>query len=178
MTTLLETFNKANIQKLPDIKPGDTVRVHQKIKEGDKQRIQVFEGIVLAKKHGKGVNATITVRKVTKGVGVERIYPIHSTMIDKIEITKRSKVRRAKLYYLRDAKGRKARLKAKELGIEIIEEKPLEVEEEKIENKEEVSEEKEDKETPKAEESEKKETPKAEEKEVEKEPKKEEAPKE
>lgn len=103
---------------IPDVKPGDTVMVHQKItdvRDGKtKERIQVFEGVVLARKHGKGVSATITVRKVIDGVGVERIFPLQSPFIEKIEIVRSSKVRRAKLYYLREAKGRKARLKTKE----------------------------------------------------------------
>ena len=115
MTTKLETFNKAQLKELPEIRPGDNIKVYQKIKEKDKERIQVFEGQVLAKKHGKGINATITVRRVVSGIGVERIFPIHSPFIDKIEITKRAKTRRAKLYYLRTAKGRKARLKTKEV---------------------------------------------------------------
>ena len=120
MTTKLETVANMTIrQNVPDIQPGDVIRVHQKIKEGDKQRIQVFEGVVLARKHGTGINATITVRKVTQGVGVERIFPLHSPLIDKIEVVRRSKVRRAKLYYLREAKGRKARLKAKEFNLEV-----------------------------------------------------------
>ena len=110
-----EIIKKAQLKTdVPDIKPGDTVKVHQKLKEKDKERIQVFEGVVLAKKHGKGITATITVRKVVAGVGVEKIFPIHSPSIDKIEIVKRSKVRRSKLYYLRTAKGRKARLKRKD----------------------------------------------------------------
>ncbi len=114
MTTKIETFNQSQLKKeLPDIRPGDTVRVHQKIKEGDKERIQVFEGLVLARKHGKGISATITVRRIISGIGVERIFPIHSPIIEKIEILKRAKVRRAKLYYLRTAKGKKARLKRK-----------------------------------------------------------------
>lgn len=103
---------------IPDVKPGDTVKVYQKItdiRDGKtKERIQVFEGVVLARKHGKGVSATITVRKVIDGVGVERIFPLQSPFIEKIEIVRSSKVRRAKLYYLREAKGRKARLKTKE----------------------------------------------------------------
>ena len=101
-------------KELPDIKPGDTVKVYQKIKEKDKERLQAFEGIVLARKHGKGISATITVRRVVSGIGVEKIFPIHSPIIEKIEVLKRSKVRRAKLYYLRTAKGKKARLKKKE----------------------------------------------------------------
>lgn len=107
-------------KEVPDIKPGDTVKVYQKItdvRDGKiKERIQVFEGIVLAKKHGKRISATITVRKVIDGVGVERIFPLHSPFIEKIEIVRSSKVRRAKLYYLREAKGKKAKLKMKEGG--------------------------------------------------------------
>jgi len=108
----LDEFNKKQLKKdLLEIKSGDTVRVHQKIKEGDKQRIQIFEGLIIAKKHGKGINATITVRKMSKGIGVERIFPIHAPFIEKIEIIKRHKVRRAKLYYIRDKSAKKARLK-------------------------------------------------------------------
>lgn len=117
MSVKIETFTKIQLKKdLPDIRPGDTVRVHQKIKEKDKERIQAFEGVVLARKHGRGVSATITIRKVISGIGVEKIFPIHSPTIEKIEVLKRGKVRRAKLYYLRKAKGKKARLKRKELG--------------------------------------------------------------
>ena len=134
MTTLTESATKEYLKEgIPDIRPGDTVRVHQKIKEGDpsstsgqvKERIQVFEGVVLAKKHGKGISGTITVRKISQGVGVERIFPIHAPFIQKIEVAKRAKVRKAKLYYLRDAKGKKARLKAKKFGVAVAEpEKP------------------------------------------------------
>lgn len=102
MTTKLETFVKTQLKKdLADVQPGDTVQVYQKIKEGDKERIQVFEGQIIARKHGKGITSTITVRKVISGIGVEKIFPLHSPMIDKIEIIKRGKTRRAKLYYLR-----------------------------------------------------------------------------
>jgi len=122
MTTKVELFNKQQLKTdLLDIRPGDTVRVHQIIKEPSKksgkeikERIQVFEGIVIARKHGKGISATITVRKVISGIGVEKIFPLHSPSITKIEVIKRGKVRRAKLYYLRTAKGKKARLKNKE----------------------------------------------------------------
>jgi len=125
MTTQTETIVQSYLKKdIPDVQPGDTIRVHQKIKEGGKERIQVFEGLVLARKHGKGINATMTVRKVSKGVAVERIFPIHSPVIQKIEIVKQAKVRRAKLYYLREAKGRKGRLKAKTMGIAVEEPKP------------------------------------------------------
>tara|TARA_Y100000310_G_C20448296_1_gene699485 strand:- start:12 stop:530 length:519 start_codon:yes stop_codon:yes gene_type:complete len=131
MPTAMETFNKSNLKsRIPDVQPGDTIRVHQKIKEGDKERIQVFEGVVLARKHGTGINATITVRKVSQGVAVERVFPIHAPMIEKIEIAKRSKVRRAKLYYLRTAKGRKARLRARAFNLELPEEEPQSVPEE------------------------------------------------
>jgi large subunit ribosomal protein L19 len=99
---------------LPDIKPGDMIKVHQKIKDKNKERIQIFEGQVLARKHGKGVSATITVRKVVDGIGVEKIFPIHSPSIEKIEIVRSGKTRRSKLYYLRVAKGRKSKLKTKE----------------------------------------------------------------
>jgi len=122
----VENFLKPTIKKdLPPIKSGDTVRIHQKIREGDKERIQVFEGLVLARKHGKEAGATITVRKVISGIGVERIIPLHSPNLQKIEIVKSGKVRRAKLYYLRRLKGKKARLKKKEFAEVITEEKPV-----------------------------------------------------
>ncbi|MCD6528104.1 50S ribosomal protein L19 [bacterium] len=103
-----------SLPERPEILPGDTVRVHQKVKEKDKERIQIFEGQVLAKKHGKEIGATVTVRSVIDGIGVEKIFPIYSPTIEKIEIIKRGKTKRAKLYYLRTAKGKKARLKRKE----------------------------------------------------------------
>jgi len=115
MPTKLDNFNQQQLKKdLPDIQPGDNVRVFQKIKEGDKERTQVFEGIVLAKNHGKGISSTITVRREISGVGVERIFPIHLPTIEKIEVVSHGKVRRAKLYYLRAAKGKRARLKREE----------------------------------------------------------------
>jgi large subunit ribosomal protein L19 len=120
METKAEKFNKEQIKQGRDeIQAGDTVKIYQKTrvtggKDKNKEKIQIFEGLVLARKHGKGINATITVRKVIAGIGVEKILPIHSPNIDKIEIMKRGKARRAKLYYLRTAKGRKARLKRKE----------------------------------------------------------------
>jgi len=112
MITKIEQFNKAQLkQGLPDIRPGDSVRVHQKVKEKDKERILTFEGLVLAIKHGKGVSSTMNIRKVVSGVGVEKTIPIHSPNIEKIEVIKKGKVRRAKLYYLREAKGKRGRLK-------------------------------------------------------------------
>jgi len=125
MTTLLEKFNKEQEKKLPDLRPGDTIKVHQKIKEGDKERIQIFEGVIIAKKHGKGISGTITVRKIVDGVGVERVYPIHSPSVEKFEVVRHGKVRRAKLYYLRTAKGKKARLKKKDFAVAIAD-KPAE----------------------------------------------------
>ena len=121
MITLLQKFDKDQLKELPEIRPGDTIKVHQKIKEGDKERIQIFEGLVIARKHGKGISAMITVRKVLDGVGVERIFPIHSPAIEKIEVIRSGKVRRAKLYYLRTAKGKKAKLKRKDLAAAIAE---------------------------------------------------------
>jgi len=119
MPTKLETFIKTQLKAdLPDIRPGDTVRVSQKIREGDKERVQVFEGLIIAKKHGKGIASTITVRRIISGIGAERIFPLHLPTIEKIEILKRGKVRRAKLYYLRKAKGKKARLKEEEVATE------------------------------------------------------------
>lgn len=114
MTNKLDLFNKAQLKtNIPDIRPGDIVRVHQKVKEAGKERIQVFEGLVIARKHGKGANATFTVRKIFQGIGVERIFPIHCPTITKIEVIKHSKVRRAKLYYMRQRTGKKARMSAK-----------------------------------------------------------------
>lgn len=115
MTTKTKEFLRPFLKKdLPDLRPGDTIRVFQKIKDGEKERTQVFEGLIIALKHGRETGATFTVRKIISGVGVERIFPFHSPIIEKIEILRRGKVRRAKLYYLRKAKGKKARLKRKE----------------------------------------------------------------
>ncbi len=126
MTKAIENILKPFLKNdLPNIRPGDTVRVHQKIKEmvesakskkgqkEEKERTQVFEGVVLARKHGKGISSTMTVRRIVAGVGVERIFPLHLPTIEKIEIVSHSKVRRAKLYYMRKRTGKKARLKHK-----------------------------------------------------------------
>lgn len=99
---------------LPAFIPGDTVRVHVKIKEGDKERIQVFQGVVISKRKGS-VNATFTVRKVSYGVGVERVFPFHSPIIDKIELVTHGRVRRAKIYYLRKLRGKAARIREKRI---------------------------------------------------------------
>lgn len=95
----------------PDLKPGQTVRVHQTIAEGDKTRTQVFEGLVIAHKHGRGMNATFTVRKMSEGVAVERIFPLHSPLLSKIEVVRTARVRRAKLYHLRQTNARQPREK-------------------------------------------------------------------
>jgi len=121
MTTKTEKIIESGLKKdLPHIQPGDMVKVYQKIKEqskkakqGKQERIQVFEGVILAIKHGKGISGTITVRKMVGDIGVERIFPIHSPNIEKIEIVQRGKRRKAKLYYLRDRVGKKAKLKRK-----------------------------------------------------------------
>jgi ribosomal protein L19, bacterial type len=95
---------------IPEFRPGDTVKVHVRLKEGEKERIQVFEGLVIARKHG-GISETFTVRKISSGIGVERIFPLHSPGIAKIEVTRRGQVRRAKLYYIRNLRGKAARIK-------------------------------------------------------------------
>lgn len=100
---------------LPEINPGDTVRVYQKIKEGDKERVAQFDGLLIAKKHGRGNSATFTVRKVVDGIGVERIFPLHSPIITKIDVLRHSKVRRAKLYYIREKAAREVRKKMKQV---------------------------------------------------------------
>jgi len=116
MKTKIETILKSNLKKgLPDIRPGDTIKVVQKVKEGDKERKVTFEGMVISRKHGKEIGSTITVRKVISGIGIEKTFPIHSSTIEKIKVLKRGKVRRAKLYYLRKVKGKKARIRKTEL---------------------------------------------------------------
>ena len=96
----------------PEFNVGDTVRVHIRVKEGNRERIQVFEGTVIAKKHG-GIGETVTVRRLSYGVGVEKVFPLHSPVIEKIETVRTGKVRRAKLYYLRDRVGKSAKIKEK-----------------------------------------------------------------
>lgn len=113
MNLLIEEITAGQIKKdLPEFRPGDSLKVHVRIVEGNRERIQLFEGVVIARK-GKGISETFTVRKISYGVGVERTFPVNSPKIDKIEVTKRGKVRRAKLYYLRGLSGKAARIKEK-----------------------------------------------------------------
>ena len=110
---VIETIEKEQMRlDIPDFKAGDTIRVHARIKEGEKERVQIFQGVVLRKRKGR-TGATFTVRKVSYGIGVERIFPLHSPNIDKIEIVSRGKVRRGRLYYLRKLRGKAARIKEK-----------------------------------------------------------------
>ncbi|MCP4681512.1 MAG: 50S ribosomal protein L19 [Desulfobacterales bacterium] len=110
---VIDTLEKEHMRAdILDFRPGDTVRVHAKIKEGDKERVQIFQGVVIRKRHGN-TGATFTVRKISYGIGVERIFPLHSPLLDKVEIVSRGKVRRARLYYLRKLRGKAARIKEK-----------------------------------------------------------------
>ena len=112
-TDLIKVLNDQNVKaEAPVIRIGDTVRVHIKIKEGAKERIQIFEGTVIAKKHG-GVNETFTVRRISYGVGVEKVFPVHSPNVVQVENVRKGKVRRAKLYYLRGRVGKAAKVKTK-----------------------------------------------------------------
>ena len=106
----IDVVEQPHLKKRPEMRAGDTVRVHVKVREGEKERIQVYEGMVIGQHRG-GVRATFTVRKVSFGQGVERIFPLHSPTIDRIEVIRGAKVRRAKLYFLRDLKGKAARMK-------------------------------------------------------------------
>ncbi|WP_422880289.1 50S ribosomal protein L19 [Moorella sulfitireducens] len=108
---ILETLEKEQMRSdIPEFRPGDTVRVHIKVVEGNRERIQVFEGTVIGRR-GRGINETFTVRRVSYGVAVERIFPLHSPRIERIEVVRRGRVRRAKLYYLRGRAGKAARIK-------------------------------------------------------------------
>ena len=112
MSVRLETIEKRFKKEVPDFKAGDTIRVHQKVKEGDKERIQVFEGVVI-RRRGSGLSETFSVRKISFGISVEKTYPIHSPVIEKIEVVKKGKVRRSRIYYMRERYGKSARLKEK-----------------------------------------------------------------
>jgi len=113
MTNIMDRLEAGMLRSdLPKIAPGDTVKVHVKVKEGEKERIQVFQGLVIARKGG-GVRETFTVRKISQGVGVERTFPVHSPVLERIEVERHGQVRRAKLYYLRERRGKAARIAEK-----------------------------------------------------------------
>lgn len=124
MNKVIEDLERSAMRKdIPEFAPGDSVRVYVKIREGDKERLQAFEGVVIARKHG-GLRETFTVRKVSYGVGVERTFPLHSPRIDRIEVVTKGRVRRAKLYYLRELSGKAARIRpsrAAQLGGLVVE---------------------------------------------------------
>lgn len=110
----LDSIEKTQLKdNIPNFQSGDTVRVHVRIKEGNKERLQIFEGVCIARKHG-GSRETVTIRKISFSVGVERIFPIHGTIIDHIDVVRRGRVRRAKLYYLRELRGKAARIKERD----------------------------------------------------------------
>lgn len=109
---LLEVEKPALRSGMPEFSPGDSIRVHVKVREGEKERIQIFAGVVIARRGGSS-RETFTVRKISSGIGVERIFPLHSPVIDRIEVERRGAVRRAKLYYLRERKGKAARIDEK-----------------------------------------------------------------
>lgn len=115
---LLNIVSRKDLKDRPELKVGQTVKVHQKIKEGDKERIQIFQGLIIKISGQKGINQTITVRATLSGVGCEKLFPVHSDVIDKIEVVKLSKTRRAKLYYMRERSGKSARLKEIKLASE------------------------------------------------------------
>lgn len=131
--TIIQDIQKEAIKKrVPNIQPGHTIRVHQKIKEGEKSRIQIFEGLVIKLNSGYGADKTFTVRKVVDGIGVEKIYPLYSPNIDKIEIVKKAEVRRSKLYYQRTRFGKSARMKEAFLTQDQIEKMYIEVPESEL----------------------------------------------
>jgi large subunit ribosomal protein L19 len=110
--------NQTAKKSVPELRPGDTVRVHQKIREGNKERIQIFEGVVMAVRGGKSINASFVVRRVASGVGVEKTFPLHSPNVEKVERLKSSKVRQARLFYLRERFGRVARMRGETRNLE------------------------------------------------------------
>jgi large subunit ribosomal protein L19 len=118
---IIEQINQAEVARLtagktmPDFNPGDTVKVFVKVKEGDKSRLQAYEGVCIARKNA-GINSSFTVRKISFGEGVERVFPLYAPVVDKVELVRRGKVRRAKLYYLRDRRGRSARITEDMMG--------------------------------------------------------------
>ncbi len=115
MSNVIKQFEEGKLKKeVPEFSPGDNVKVHVKVIEGEKERIQVFQGIVIGKRKA-GLSSTFTVRKISGGIGVERIFPVHSPIVEKVEIVRRGAVNRAKLYYLREKKGKAARIKEKKI---------------------------------------------------------------
>ncbi len=139
---ILDYVTASALKKMPAIKPGATVKVYQKISEGEKERVQMFQGLVIRVSAGAGVDKTFTVRKVVEGVGVEKIFPMHTPTIEKVVIVKQGKVRRSKLYYMRDLQGKSTRLRETELAQAVMDEsepvKEEKMEEVKEEPKEEV----------------------------------------
>lgn len=131
MEKILAKYTKKNA---PELSSGDTVRVHLKVREGNKERVQVFEGLVISVRHGSGLDASFTVRKESFGIGVERVFPIHSPRIVKVERVKQSKVRQSKLYYMRELSGKNARLKDLNRDHKVWEEKDAEEEIAKLES--------------------------------------------
>lgn len=137
---MLNSLEKAQLKKRPEVKVGDTVKLHIKIKEGSKERIQIFEGVVISIK-GSGLSKNIVVRKISYGVGVEKIVPLHAPTLEKIEVVKRGSVRKSKLYYLRDRVGKRALKVGKTTDVyltdevEVVEEPKEEVAEEVVEEK-------------------------------------------
>ena len=129
MEKVLEKYLKINA---PELRAGDTIRVHLIVKEGGKERVQIFEGLVIAVKHGDGLDGTFTVRKESFGVGVERVFPLHSPRIVKVERIKQSKVRKSKLYYMRELSGKNARLRDLNRDLKVWEEGAAKEELEKI----------------------------------------------
>lgn len=117
MHPFIET-QKEWLKDVPPFRAGDTVRVNVRVKEGDKERIQAFEGVVIARK-GEGVSKTFTVRKISNGVGVERIFPVHSPMLESVSVVRRGRVRRAKLFYLRELTGKATRIKEKKVRVAV-----------------------------------------------------------
>ena len=107
---LIKELTKSQLKEMPAVQVGDTVKVHVKVKEGARERIQVFEGTVIAKKHG-GIEESFTVRRISYGIGVEKVFPLHAPSVEKVEVVRKGKVRRAKLYYLRDRVGKAAKVK-------------------------------------------------------------------
>ena len=114
MATIIDKLERRSMRlDIPDFAPGDTINVHVKIKEGEKERIQQFKGVVTKRRNNKNPKATVTVRKMSDGIGVERIFPLYSPAIDKVEVLRKGRVKRAKLYYLRERTGKAARIKEK-----------------------------------------------------------------